>query len=62
MFCEAGEEVRSELAAALHAALPEAESTLDDIAAEARREAIENTRDATGLITLIEHTRALSRR
>jgi geranylgeranyl pyrophosphate synthase len=62
MFCEGSEEVRSELAEALQAALPEAERILDDIAAEARREAIKNARDATGLITLIEHTRALSNR
>lgn len=62
MFCEEGEEVRSELADALRSALPEAERILDGIAAEARREAIENARDATGLITLIEHTRALSSR
>ena len=57
MFCE-----ESELADALRSALPEAERILDGIAAEARREAIENARDATGLITLIEHTRALSSR
>jgi geranylgeranyl diphosphate synthase, type I len=62
IFCQLGEETNAELAAALQAALPEAEQVLDSIAAEARREAIENARDATGLIILIEHTRALSRR
>lgn len=62
MFCAGGEEVRSELAEALQAALPEAERILDDIAAQARREAVKHARDARGLITLIEHTRALSSR
>ena len=62
IFCQPGEATNDELAAALQAALPEAERILDSIAADARREATENARDATGLITLVEHTRALSRR
>jgi geranylgeranyl pyrophosphate synthase len=62
LFCNAEEGTSYELAAALQAALPEAERLLDSIATEARREAIENARDPSGLITLVEHTRGLSRR
>jgi geranylgeranyl pyrophosphate synthase len=62
LFCDDGQEANAELAAALQAALPEAERLLDTIAADARREAIENARDPSDLLTLVEHTRALSRR
>lgn len=62
MFCDPAERTRTELAAALQAALPEAERLLDGIAAEARREAREHARDARGLITLVDYTRSLSRR
>jgi geranylgeranyl diphosphate synthase type I len=60
LFCNPERGTSDELAAAFRAALPEAERLLDDIAAEARREAIENARHPAGLITLIEHTRGLS--
>jgi geranylgeranyl pyrophosphate synthase len=62
LFCNAEEGTSNELAAALQAALPEAERLLDSIAAEARREAIEHARDPGGLVALVEHTRGLSRR
>jgi geranylgeranyl pyrophosphate synthase len=62
LFCDPAERTRKELAAALQAALPEAERLLDGIAAEARREATEHARDAGGLITLVDYTRSLSRR
>jgi geranylgeranyl pyrophosphate synthase len=62
LFCHPTEANRRELAAALQAALPEAERLLDAIAAEARREAAGNAQDPTDLITLVDHTRSLSRR
>ena len=62
LFCDSAERTRDELAAALQAALPEAERMLDKIAAQARREANENAADARGLITLVDYTRSLSRR
>jgi geranylgeranyl pyrophosphate synthase len=42
-------------------ALPEAERYLDEIAAEARNEALNHAERPQGLLALIEHTRALSR-
>jgi geranylgeranyl pyrophosphate synthase len=62
LFCNPTERGREELAAAFHAALPEAEHWLDRIAAEARREAHENAKRPAGLLTLVEYTRGLSRR
>jgi geranylgeranyl pyrophosphate synthase len=45
----------------LYEALPEAEDYLDKIAEDAEREALENSKKPTGLLTLIRHTRALSK-
>jgi geranylgeranyl diphosphate synthase type I len=50
------------LAQAFRAMLPEAERCLDDIADEARREALECASDPRGLIELVQQTRALSSR
>lgn len=60
LFCDPAERTRQALAEALQAALPEAERVLDKIAAEARKEAIENAAKASGLITLVDYTRSLS--
>jgi hypothetical protein len=46
--------------AALQAALPAAEERLDKIAAAAKREALDKTRNPEGLLTLIDYTRGLS--
>ena len=43
------------------ASLPEAEEYLDGVAAEAAREARDNTREPKILLRLIQHTRRLSR-
>lgn len=50
------------IAAALRASLPEAEARLDNIAAEARWEARFHCEAPAGLLTLVDHTRELSRR
>jgi hypothetical protein len=50
------------LARALGAALPQAEQKLDELAAQARREAIENAENPADLLRLIEYTRGLSKR
>jgi geranylgeranyl pyrophosphate synthase len=50
------------LAAAFNAAVPEAERRLDEIAAQARREAVENADEPRDLLTLVEYTRGLSGR
>ncbi len=62
LFSNPTERAGEELAAAFKAALPEAERWLDEIAREARREAIENADDPRNLITLVKYTRGLSRR
>lgn len=62
LFCDPTQRSSKELTAALQAALPEAERLLDKIAEEARHEAAANARDPRHLFTLINHTRALSRR
>jgi geranylgeranyl pyrophosphate synthase len=56
------DEGREKLARALSGALPQAEQKLDELAAQARREAIENAEHPTDLLTLIEYTRGLSKR
>jgi geranylgeranyl pyrophosphate synthase len=62
MFCNPDQRKREELAAALKAALPEAEQFLDEIAAEACSEATKNAPYPRGLLTLVDYTRGLSRR
>jgi len=62
IFCDPDERRRDELAAALHAALPEAEHLLDDIADQACREATDNAQYPRGLLALVDYTRGLSRR
>jgi geranylgeranyl pyrophosphate synthase len=62
LFCDPMQRSSKELTAALLTALPEAERLLDKIAAEARREAAANARDPRRLFTLVDYTRALSRR
>jgi len=62
IFCNPDQRKREELAAAFQAALPEAEQFLDEIAAEACREATKNAPYPRGLVTLVDYTRGLSRR
>jgi geranylgeranyl pyrophosphate synthase len=62
IFCNSDERKREGLAAAFQAALPEAEQILDEIAAEAFREATRNAPYPRGLLTLVDYTRGLSRR
>ena len=62
IFCDPDQRGREELAAAFQAALPEAEQILDQIAAEARREATNNASYPQVLIALVDYTRGLSRR
>jgi len=62
LFCDPAQRSSKELAAEFQAALPEAECLLDTIADAARHEAAANARDPRHLFTLIDHTRALSRR
>lgn len=49
------------LVESMYDALPQAERYLDGIASEARSEALKNASDPRGLISLVEHTRRLSR-
>ena len=62
LFLNPTEEARRQLAAAFQAALPLAEQRLDELAAQAKSEAIENARDPRDLLTLINYTRGLSAR
>jgi geranylgeranyl pyrophosphate synthase len=62
IFCNPDQRKREELAAAFQAALPEAEQFLDEIAAEACREATSNAPYPHGLLALVDYTRGLSRR
>jgi geranylgeranyl pyrophosphate synthase len=62
MFCNPDQRKREELGVALQAALPEAEQFLDELAAQACREATKNALHPRGLITLVDYTRGLSRR
>jgi geranylgeranyl pyrophosphate synthase len=45
----------------MYEVLPQAEDYLNDIAAEAKKEALNNSRNPAPLLALIEHTRALSK-
>jgi hypothetical protein len=60
IFCNPDQRKLEELAAAFQAALPEAEQFLDEIAAEACREATKNAPYPHGLLTLVDYTRGLS--
>lgn len=60
LFHDEDPAVEDELTEHLVAALPEAEKVLDEIAAEAEREAAVNARDSTALIELVRYTRTLS--
>ena len=62
IFCNPDHRKREVLAVAFRAALPEAEQFLDEIAAEACREATKNAPYPQGLLTLVDYTRGLSRR
>ena len=62
MFCDPDQRKREEIGPALQAALPEAEQVLDELAAQACREATENAPHPRGLIALVGYTRGLSRR
>jgi geranylgeranyl pyrophosphate synthase len=62
VFCAPDQRKREELAAALQAALPEAERILDEIAADACREATHNASYPQVLLALVDYTRGLSRR
>jgi geranylgeranyl pyrophosphate synthase len=62
LFQRGSESSHADLAAAFKAALPDAERVLDGIFAEAREEAIRNSKDPAHLITLLEYTRGLSQR
>ncbi len=61
LFRNASLENAAEIVDQLILALPEAESYLDKIAAEAETEALANARFPERLIALVHHTRALSR-
>jgi geranylgeranyl pyrophosphate synthase len=60
LFRNASQENAAEIMDQLMLALPEAESYLDKIAAEAETEALANARFPERLIALVQHTRALS--
>ena len=62
IFCNPDQRSREDLAGAFQAALPEAEQILDQIAAEACREAKSNAPYPEGLLKLVDYTRGLSRR
>ncbi|MFG3595864.1 polyprenyl synthetase family protein [Bradyrhizobium sp. RDI18] len=62
IFCASDQRRREELATAFQAALPEAEQILDQIAADARREATKNSSYPQVLLALVDYTRGLSRR
>ena len=59
-FCDPKDGDIKILAKAFEAKLPEAEHCLDEIAADARKEAEQCSGDPAGLIALIDHTRLLS--
>lgn len=61
LFRNASLENAAEITEQLMLALPEAESYLDKIAAEAETEALANARFPDRLMALVQHTRALSR-
>ena len=61
LFRNASPENAAEITEQLMLALPEAESYLDKIAAEAEKEALANARFPERLIALVHHTRDLSR-
>lgn len=62
IFCNPDQRSREDLAGAFQAALPEAEQVLDQIAAEACREAKSSAPYPEGLLKLVDYTRGLSRR
>jgi geranylgeranyl pyrophosphate synthase len=62
IFCDFSKDNLAVLASAFQGKLPEAESYLDAIAEEARTEARSFALDPEPLLTLVEHTRQLSRR